>query len=136
VTHDTSLRSPVKGAKIGGEGVPMETERAPTNRRRACMSCAIVKPGSYFKQHGCPNCPFLRINEGRNLFLATSPSFKGSIGLINPGMSWVAKWQRLSGGVPGTYAMIVEGDLGGAFIEKIEQEGCVYFNRAQSFELS
>jgi len=85
----------------------MDTERAPAavsaNKLRACLNCAIVKPGSYFKQYGCPNCPFLQINKGKNLFLATSSSFKGS-GLIDPGKSWVAKWQRLDGNVPGTVA--------------------------------
>uniref|UniRef100_A0A1B6J182 Transcription elongation factor SPT4 n=1 Tax=Homalodisca liturata TaxID=320908 RepID=A0A1B6J182_9HEMI len=107
-----------------------------SGRLRACMNCAIIKPSYYFKQHGCPNCPFLEIDRSKNLALATSSSFKGTIGLVDPGRSWVAKWQRLDGCVPGTYAMTVEGELSEALIEKIEQEGRVYFNRAASFELS
>jgi transcription elongation factor SPT4 len=81
---------------------------------------AIIKPSHYFKQHGSPNCP----------------SFKGSIALAESGRSWVARWQRLDSYVLWTYAMAVSGDPGDMLIEKIEQEGHVYFNRTQSFELN
>lgn len=117
----------------------MSTEKtassSASNKQRACLNCSIIKPSAYFKEYGCPNCPFMQINKGKNLNLTTSFSFKGSISLLNPKKSWVAKWQRINNCVPGTYAMTVEGGLDDVFIEKVEKEGRVYFNRAKSFEL-
>ena len=37
--------------------------------------------------------------------------FEGLITLANPARSWVAKWQRLDGYVPGVYAIKVSGQL-------------------------
>ncbi|KAI5173455.1 transcription elongation factor SPT4 [Pancytospora epiphaga] len=117
----------------------METEKmtvtGTSNKLRACMNCGIIKPGSYFKDNGCPNCPFLQVNKNKNFSEVTSSSFKGSIGLVDPKKSWVAKWHRLDGYVPGSYAMIVEGELREMFIERIEQEGRVYFDRSKPFDL-
>lgn len=39
----------------------------------------------------------------------TSAVFEGAIALNDPSNSWVAKWQRIQGYVPGTYAVKVEG---------------------------
>lgn len=39
----------------------------------------------------------------------TSSVFEGLITLADPSTSWVAKWQRLEGYVPGTYAVKVTG---------------------------
>lgn len=39
----------------------------------------------------------------------TSQVFEGQISLADPAQSWVAKWQRLDGYVPGVYAVKVVG---------------------------
>jgi len=39
----------------------------------------------------------------------TSAVFEGMIAMADPATSWVAKWQRLQGYAPGTYAVKVEG---------------------------
>ena len=39
----------------------------------------------------------------------TSAVFEGMISMADPQSSWVAKWQRLQGYAPGTYAVKVEG---------------------------
>lgn len=108
---------------------------ASSNKLRACLSCAILKPASYFKKNGCPNCPFLQTNKGKNMNFTTSGSYKGMIAVIDPKISWVAKWQRINNCEPGIYAMTVEGILSDDFINKIEQEGRVYISRAESFGL-
>lgn len=106
-----------------------------SNKLRACLGCSIVKPTSYFKTYGCPNCKVLQLEKSKNLNSTTSFSFRGTIGLVDPQKSWVAKWQRIDSFVPGTYAMTVEGELSEDYIDKLEQDGRVYFNRNQSFEL-
>lgn len=75
------------------------------------MVCSIVLPAAKFQREGCPNCEdFLEMRgnvdsaEG-----CTSAVFEGTIALANPGESWVAKWQRLQGYVPGVYAVKVVG---------------------------
>jgi transcription elongation factor SPT4 len=78
---------------------------------RACMVCSIVMPGTKFNQQGCPNCEeFLELrNSPDNVQDCTSAVFEGLIALADPNSSWVAKWQRLQGYAPGTYAVKVEG---------------------------
>ncbi|KAI5149487.1 transcription elongation factor SPT4 [Enteropsectra breve] len=102
---------------------------------RACLNCSVLKPATYFKTYGCPNCPFLQTNKHRNFENTTSASYKGVIGMLNPEMSWVAKWQRVSKYTPGLYAMTVEGELNEDYIEMIERSGNTYVNRTNSFEL-
>lgn len=110
--------------------------QASSSKARACLNCSIIKSMSYFKQNGCPNCPFLMVNHDRNVHYTTSASFRGLIALVNPRSSWVAKWQRISNYEPGTYAMTVEGVLSNSFIDKIEREGRIYVNRSSSFSLN
>lgn len=106
-----------------------------SGRLRACLNCSVIRTLSFFKQHGCPNCPFLEVNKGKNLYQTTSASFKGLISLKDPKQSWVAKWQRIDDCQPGMYAMTVDGVLNDEFIMKIEQCGRVYIDRSQSFEI-
>lgn len=78
---------------------------------RACMICSIVQQQSKFNREGCPNCEdFLELRHNNDAIQdATSTVFEGLISLANPDQSWVARWQRLQGYVPGTYAVKVVG---------------------------
>lgn len=78
---------------------------------RACMVCSFVQPGSKFVSAGCPNCDeFLEMRHNSETVQdCTSAVFEGMISLADPNTSWVAKWQRLQGYVPGNYAVKVEG---------------------------
>ena len=78
---------------------------------RACMVCSVVQPGPKFSREGCPNCEeFLELRGSSDAVAdCTSSVFEGLITLSDPQGSWVAKWQRLQGYVPGTYAVKVVG---------------------------
>lgn len=105
------------------------------NRLRACLNCTIIQTTEEFKNRGCPNCPFLHVEQDKNLYFTTSTSFKGTIALINPKTSWIGKWQRIGDCRPGIYAMIVDGILGEDFIDMVEKDGRTYINRATPFEV-
>ena len=62
-------------------------------------------------RRGCPNCESYLYLAGRfeQIQECTSSIFEGLITLQDPERSWVAKWQRLEGYVPGTYAVKVIG---------------------------
>jgi len=105
------------------------------DRLRACMNCSLIRTASQFKNSGCPNCPFLSVEKGKNFTALTTPAFKGMIGMVNPGKSWVAKWQRIEKYKPGFYAMVVDGQLHGEYIQKIEDSGQVYVDRSQAFDM-
>lgn len=85
---------------------------------RACLVCAIVQTGSKFNAEGCPNCEeFLEMRGSSEAVQdCTSQVFEGMMALNNTNTntrdgrgSWVAKWQRLEGYVPGVYAVKVVG---------------------------
>ena len=78
---------------------------------RACMVCSIVQSGTKFVSSGCPNCDeFLEMRHNADVVQdCTSAVFEGMIAMADPESSWVAKWQRLQGYAPGTYAVKVEG---------------------------
>ena len=85
---------------------------------RACMVCAVVQTGSKFQAHGCPNCEqFLELaGNAEAVQECTSPVFEGSIAFNGMDGSWVARWQRLEGYVPGVYAVKVVGTVSGSLI--------------------
>ncbi|SPN97225.1 probable Transcription elongation factor spt-4 [Cephalotrichum gorgonifer] len=90
---------------------------APTQQRylRACMR---------FRDEGCPNCDdFLHLTHSpEQIEACTSQVFEGVITLANPSRSWVAKWQRLDGYVPGLYAIKVAGQLSDEIRQVLEDE--------------
>ncbi|ORD94254.1 SPT4 [Enterospora canceri] len=104
-------------------------------RNRACLSCGIIRSVEKFKTEGCPNCAFLQLGRGRNCDYCTSSSFRGQIYYTDVARSWVAKWQRNGGCVPGFYAMTVEGDLPDEFIARLEKSGIEYVSRNQEHEM-
>lgn len=73
----------------------------------------MVKSLDQFEQHGCDNCErYLSMKDDRETAIqATTAKFDGMISLMNPGESWVAKWQRIRHCVPGIYAIGVYGKL-------------------------
>lgn len=80
---------------------------------RACMVCSIVQVQQRFIREGCPNCEsFLGLqNHPDSVQECTSQVFEGLITLADPSKSWVARWQRLDGYVPGVYAVKVVGQV-------------------------
>ena len=64
-----------------------------------------------FVRDGCPNCESFLDLAGHpdSVQECTSQVYEGLITLANPEKSWVAKWQRLDGYVPGVYAVKVVG---------------------------
>lgn len=60
---------------------------------------------------GCPNCDrFLQLQGSDDRIReCTSQVYEGLITINDPQQSWVAKWQRLEGYVPGVYAVKVSG---------------------------
>jgi transcription elongation factor SPT4 len=53
---------------------------------------------------------------------------------MDPTKSWVAKWQRLDGYVPGMYAVQVIGNLPSDVIQMMEDSGRKYIPRDGSRE--
>ena len=52
--------------------------------------------------------------------------FEGLVTLADPSTSWVARWQRLEGYVPGVYAVKVVGTLTDEVRQAIEDAGARY----------
>jgi transcription elongation factor SPT4 len=84
-----------------------------TRSSRACLVCSVVLPQAKFVQSGCPNCEdFLEMRGSQDVVLdCTSEVFEGVMFLTTHAAndSWVAKWQRLQGYLPGLYAVKVNG---------------------------
>lgn len=80
--------------------------------------------GQRFRDEGCPNCEeFLHLAGSQDqIESCTSQVFEGLITLADPSKSWVAKWQRLDGYVPGVYAIKVSGQLPDEMRSALEDE--------------
>lgn len=78
---------------------------------RACLVCSFVQPQSQFVKLGCPNCDgFLEMRGSTDTVAdCTSEVFEGLVTVNDTTNSWVARWQRLTGYVPGMYAIKVNG---------------------------
>lgn len=99
-----------------------------TRNLRACMVCSVVLPSSSFYNAGCPNCDFLDLARSNDSVQeCTSAVFEGMIALSDPKTSWVAKWQRLEGYVPGVYAVKVVGTLNEDRVQDAIEAGVRYF---------
>ncbi|KAF2232069.1 putative transcriptional elongation protein Spt4 [Viridothelium virens] len=98
---------------------------------RACMVCSIIQPSNLFMRSGCPNCEeFLQLTGSSDAIQdCTSQVFEGLITLAQPKESWVAKWQRLEGYVPGVYATKVTGVLPEEVVGQVEEAGVKYIPR-------
>ncbi|KAF2742994.1 transcription initiation Spt4 [Sporormia fimetaria CBS 119925] len=97
---------------------------------RACMVCSVVRTAQEFTRSGCPNCDFLQLAGNPDAVAeATSPDFEGLITISDTERSWVARYQRLQGCLPGVYAMQVMGVLAEEYIEAAEAAGVHYVPR-------
>ncbi len=71
---------------------------------RACMACGLIKQSKQFAQYGCENCPFLELQNNGNLDKFTTRNYAGTVALMDPEGSWVAKWNHIIG-ITGIYAI-------------------------------
>jgi transcription elongation factor SPT4 len=130
-----SVRPPKKPAPTDNHGnMANASNFIPTNQHRhmrACMICSIVKTLTQFKNMGCPNCEaFLQLRGSDDAIQeCTSQVFEGLITVSDTSKSWVARWQRLEGYVPGVYAVQVEGVLPDEVVTAAEESGIHYIPR-------
>ncbi|OAL55121.1 putative transcriptional elongation protein Spt4 [Pyrenochaeta sp. DS3sAY3a] len=98
---------------------------------RACMVCSIVRTQQQFLNNGCPNCEdFLElVGNSEQINDCTSQVFDGLISVTDTRRSWVARYQRLEGYVPGVYATQVEGILPEDVLVAVENAGVNYVPR-------
>lgn len=98
---------------------------------RACMVCSVVRTQQQFYSGGCPNCEaFMELAGNHDAIQdCTSQVFDGLITVSDTRKSWVARWQRLEGYVPGVYAVQVEGVLPEEIIAAAENAGVHYVPR-------
>jgi transcription elongation factor SPT4 len=98
---------------------------------RACMICSIVRTQQQFTTQGCPNCEDILELAGNpeQVNDCTSQVFEGLISVADTSRSWVARFQRLEGYVPGVYATQVEGILPEDILVAVENAGINYVPR-------
>ncbi|OAV94868.1 hypothetical protein PTTG_00772 [Puccinia triticina 1-1 BBBD Race 1] len=98
---------------------------APSSKLRACMVCSFVQSAAGFKKIGCPNCEeFLELKGNpEKIVECTSGTFDGTVAMMNPKESWVAKWQRINSHCPGLYAIRITGTLPEHVLIDLEHKG-------------
>jgi transcription elongation factor SPT4 len=111
----------------GGASIPPNQQR----NMRACMVCSIVRTQQQFTTQGCPNCEDILELAGNpeQVNDCTSQVFEGLISVADTNRSWVARYQRLEGYVPGVYATQVEGILPEDILVAVENAGINYVPR-------
>ncbi|KAI9179588.1 transcription elongation factor spt4 [Blastocladiella emersonii ATCC 22665] len=106
----------------------MNMETLPKDKRglRACMLCSLSQ--TQFRRDGCDNCEeILRLRDRpERVGSCTTQFFEGTIAMMNPDRSWVAKWQRVDSHVPGLYALKVNGRLPEEIEDELERRGMRY----------
>jgi transcription elongation factor SPT4 len=133
VRQQTSLTSTTRPSIADNMSIPGGAFVPPNQHRnlRACMVCSIVRTYNQFMQGGCPNCEDILelANNSDSINECTSQVFDGLISVADTSRSWVARFQRLEGYVPGVYATQVEGILPEEVISAVEHAGINYVPR-------
>ena len=94
---------------------------------RACLVTGLVKTEDQFYREGNDNVPCLKMANDRDTVMeCTSSNFDGMIAIMKPNESWAARWQGISGFVPGCYAQRVRGTLAPQHITTLEDNGIRY----------
>ncbi|CAK8698474.1 transcription elongation factor SPT4-like [Clavelina lepadiformis] len=112
----------------------METVPKSLRNLRACLLCSLIKTIDQFDYDGCDNCEeYLHLKNNRDtIFDCTSSSFDGTISMMSPDDSWVAKWQGIKKFKPGVYAISVTGKLPNSIIRDLKASGVPYQSRDRS----
>lgn len=64
---------------------------------RACMVCKLMKTSKQFFESGCENCPMIDYRgNSNNVEQCTTANFSGSIALMSPKDSFIARFNGLS----------------------------------------
>ena len=88
---------------------------------RACLRCSLLKTYTQFHESGCENCDFLGMaGETDKVNDCTTSYYEGTVALIQPLGSWVARWQRIVTYIPGLYALAMQGRLPDDMLELCE----------------
>eukprot|EP01137_Pigoraptor_chileana_P014191 Opistho-2@68529 len=97
---------------------------------RACLVCALIKTYNQFEEDGCDNCRELGISSKLDWAEeCISANFDGTISLMEPKNSWVARWQGLQSYKPGCYAISVSGLLPDHVREGLAERKVGYVDR-------
>ncbi|KAH8985912.1 Spt4/RpoE2 zinc finger-domain-containing protein [Lactarius akahatsu] len=85
--------------------MPCLEPQARSKKLRACLLCSIIQTPIDFRRNGCPNCEEIMQMKGSpdRIQACTTTHFDGSVAVVDPEKSWVARWQeqvRLKGRIP------------------------------------
>ena len=83
---------------------------------------------SEFQQSGCDNCEEVLHLSGNSERIrdCTTPSYAGMIAMMDPNLSWIAKFQRIRQNAKGLYAMRVHGQLPDYITHELDRNGISY----------